>query len=131
LGLEKGPFYFMKISQQKAQYLAVSWLIIISILFALPGSALPKNDFLGDIQFDKWVHFGFFFILIWLWCKALYRGNKKIFLWLIFSAVIYGLSVEICQDQLVANRSFDIGDWIADTIGALAGIWFYRRSIKK
>lgn len=121
----------MKISQQAARYFAIVWFVVISFLFSLPGSALPKNDFLGDIHFDKWVHFGFFFILLWLSCRGWDNGNKKIFLWLIIAAAVYGLLVEACQHFLVKNRSFDVGDWLADLIGALAGIWFYRRYIKK
>ena len=121
----------MKISSQTSLYLGVLWFITITVLFALPGSAFPKDDFLGDIHFDKWVHFGFFFILLWLWCKGLYKGNRQIFFWLILAASIYGFIVEIAQDKLVINRSFDIGDWIADTIGAIAGVLFFGQYIKK
>lgn len=121
----------MTISPRTARYLAIAWFINISFLFTLPGSALPTDDWLDKIHFDKWVHFGFFFILLWLSCSALYKGDKKIYLWLIIGAIIYGLLVEACQHYLIKNRSFDVGDWLADTIGALAGIWFYRRYIKK
>ncbi len=41
-------------------------------------------------------------------------------------AAFYGIGVETVQDQFIANRSFDIGDWIADMIGAVAGIWVWR-----
>ena len=121
----------MKISQMTAQYLAIAWFVIISFLFMLPGSALPTDDWLHQIHFDKWVHFGFFFILLGLSCKALDTGNQNIFFWLIIGAAVYGLLVEACQHFLVKNRSFDLGDWVADTVGALAGIWFYKRYIKK
>jgi len=121
----------MKISRRAALVLAVLWLVIISFLFSLPGSALPKNDWLDRIHFDKWVHFGFFYILLWLWCRALPSANRATAWLLLGLAAVYGLGVEACQHYLVKNRSFDLGDWIADVIGAVAGVWYFLRYIKK
>jgi VanZ family protein len=42
-------------------------------------------------------------------------------------AVAYGLSIEIIQDRLVTNRSFDLGDLLADFIGSIIGIWLWVR----
>ena len=50
---------------------------------------------------------------------------------ILMAAAVYGFSVEIVQDQFIANRSFDVGDWIADIIGSFAGLWFWDRYIKK
>jgi VanZ family protein len=44
------------------------------------------------------------------------------------AAVAYGILVEVIQDQLVTNRSFDLTDWAADIIGSVAGtgMWLWR-----
>jgi VanZ family protein len=110
--------------------LALLYLSFISFLFFLPGSALPKNALLSKIYFDKWVHIGFFGGLLLLWCWAV-LPSKRGFLWLLASAAAYGILVEIIQDQFVANRSFDIGDWLADMMGAVIALWLWKRYIKK
>jgi hypothetical protein len=122
----------MLLNSTHGKIIGTLWLIIISILFFLPGSAIPKNDWFSKIYFDKWVHIGFFAALVWLWCLALeIRGGKRLVV-LLFAAVAYGLLVEIVQDQYIANRSFDGGDLLADAGGAIAGGLFWLRTcIKK
>jgi VanZ family protein len=121
----------MKISQKQMKLLAFAWLIFISILFFLPGSALPKDDWLSKIYFDKWVHFGFFALLLFLW-RFYFPGESKYHHHLLAFAFCYGLSVELIQHFFIANRSFDVGDLIADMTGGVAGIWIWvKRYIKK
>lgn len=108
---------------------AVLYSLFISVLFCLPGSVLPKEDWLSKIYFDKWVHIGFFAGLLVLWLWALRPGSKGI-VWLLMAAVAYGFLVEIVQDQFVPNRSLDLGDWVADIAGSGAGLWFWGRYIK-
>ena len=111
--------------------IAVLYLVLISILFCLPGAALPKVNWLSKIWFDKWVHIGFFALLIVVWLWAVKSTNRKMVVAILMAAAVYGFSVEIVQDQFIANRSFDVGDWIADIIGSFAGLWFWDRYIKK
>ena len=117
----------------KYRYLiAIFYLLSISFLFCLPGSAIPKNDWMSKIWFDKWVHIGFFIalVLLWSWALGLYR--KKTLFILLLLAALYGLGVEIVQDQFVPNRAIDAGDWIADVVGSTLGIWLWIRTyIKK
>jgi VanZ family protein len=105
--------------------IAFLYLILITGLFFLPGSALPKNDFLSKIWFDKWVHIGLFLFLVVLFSWAANLLNNQHLIWVLFAAAVYGMIIEICQDKLVANREFDIGDWIADLLGALIGGWLW------
>lgn len=99
---------------------------LINVLFCLPGSAFPKKSWLDAVWFDKWVHVGIFFLLCYgvAW---LYKQKSKRFLYTLFgAAVIYGLAVEIVQQKWVPNRSFDLGDLIADAAGATLGPWAWR-----
>ena len=111
--------------------LAIAYLLIISVLFCLPGSAFPKSNWLSDIYFDKWVHIGFFAVLIILWNWAANSTNRNWSWTILVAAVMYGLVVEFVQHNFIPNRGFDMGDWIADIAGSLLGVWFYGRYIKK
>jgi len=107
------------------------------ILFTLPASAFPTEDWLDKIWFDKWVHIGIFFILVILWCWALMNKYpagklKTVFVIVALIALVYGIGIEMVQHYLIPNRSFDGGDIIADAAGCLAALFFStRRYIKK
>ncbi len=111
--------------------LAILWLLIISVLFFLPGSAFPNKGLFGIPHFDKLVHFGFFALLLFLW--RFYFEPVKKFTWLLlFLAFCYGIAVEAVQHYFVANRSFDFSDVVADMLGAAGGLFFWSwRYIKK
>ena len=108
--------------------LAAGWFLFITFLFFLPGSALPSGDWMPETAIDKWVHIGFFAILTYLWSRVLQPKGINVFN-LFLSALIYGYFVEVCQHRWVANRSFDWGDLLADSIGSVAGIvwWLYKK----
>jgi hypothetical protein len=117
--------------QKKLRLLiAFIWLIFISILFCLPGSSLPKADWLSKIWFDKWVHIGFFMVLVGLWNWALKTKTSLQYTYMIVGAIVYGLIVELVQHYLIPNRSFDPGDLIADSVGAFIGLFIWVRYIK-
>jgi VanZ family protein len=101
--------------------LAIVWLLLITILFFLPGSALPKEHLFGIPHFDKCVHFGFFALLIFLW-RFYFNDELRYTCLLLVAAVVYGFGIEVMQHYFIANRSFDLGDVAADVTGAIAGI---------
>jgi VanZ family protein len=118
--------------------LAVLWFIITTVLLTLPGSALPKEDWLDKIWFDKWVHIGMFAIMVLLWCGAMLQRKyenkqlKNIFWWLAAIWLAYGIGMEFVQKYFIPNRSCDIGDMMADAVGCAVGlIYSMRRYIKK
>ena len=119
----------LRIQESRTLLLAVGWFLFITFLFFLPGSALPSDDWMSKIAFDKWVHVGFFSILTYLWSKVFQpKGIKALYLFL--SALAYGYLVEICQHEWVVHRSFDWGDLIADAAGSIIGIvwWLYKKN---
>jgi VanZ family protein len=110
---------------------AIGWTVLCTILFVLPGSAFPKEDWLSKIWFDKWVHWGLFSVMTVLWCWGL-PSKKPLYIILVpVAALIYGILMEFIQLYFVINRSFDSGDIIADAIGCITGYWVYRKYIKK
>ena len=114
----------------KSKALAVGWLMVMNILFVLPGSALPKSNWMTDWHVDKWVHIGLFAVLIFLWCRAfeISAGKKLI---VIISAIAYGILVEVVQKTWVPNRSFDLYDVAADAAGSLIGLFVWLRVKEK
>lgn len=104
----------------------------------MPGQDLPGSSFLEEIYFDKWVHTGLFAGLVFLtaypFTKAK-RSTKKLLIKISILFIIYGVSVEFIQKYFASERSFDITDMIADTIGCwfgyLASVWFIQRLRKK
>jgi len=106
---------------------ALAWLFVVTFLLTIPGSAIPKENWLDKIWADKWVHIGLFSIMVILWCRAMHmRGYstqqlRKQFIWIVILTATYGTGMEFVQKYLVSNRSFDIGDIVADTVGAIIG----------
>lgn len=120
----------LQISAKHIKVFAVIWLLFISVLFFLPGSALPKADWLNKVYFDKWVHAGFFALLIYSW-RFYFPADVKYNGWILLFAFCYGMGVEVIQHYFVANRSFDLGDIAADMAGAVIGLWGWHRGYIK
>lgn len=106
--------------------MAALWLLIISVLFCLPGAALPSGDWLNNISFDKWVHVALFTVLLFLWRFSFGDAIRATVL-LFMVACFYGLGVELVQHFFISNRSFDLGDLMADAIGGALGLWLWHR----
>ena len=104
--------------------IAVVWLLIVTILLCIPGAKLPKINWQSKIWLDKWVHIILFLLLVFLWCWAYSKRkepSRKALMTVTILFIVYGVSMEVVQHFFIPLRSFDVGDIIADAIGALAG----------
>jgi VanZ family protein len=115
----------------RSKCIAISWLILISFLFLLPGSAFPRDTWLTAVHFDKWVHVGLFAILLFLWRSSFEFRMGFYNIWLFLLAIAYGWLVEWVQLNWVPYRGFDIYDIMADAAGAGIGIFLSREVYKK
>lgn len=106
----------------RSRVVATSWFVFITILFLLPGSALPKENWLQGLYLDKWVHLGFFAIMSFLFAASLKLRKFFSLLLLFFATVLYGLCIEFIQKEWIPNRSFDWLDLLADSAGSVVGI---------
>lgn len=112
----------------------IVWLIITFILLTLPGDDLPSGGLFDIPFFDKYVHFGMFSILTFLFCypysiryNSFSSFRNESILILLFS-IIYGWLMEYYQEYFTIGRAFDPGDIAIDIIGSVAGvlgIWIY------
>ena len=119
---------------------ATTWFIISTVLFTLPGTDFPTEDWLDKIYFDKWVHIGIFCVMVVLWglaWKSLKRSQVnqnlvKAFWTIAIIFIGYGVAIEFIQKYFIPFRSFDFTDMIADAVGATLGAWYCtKRYIKK
>jgi VanZ family protein len=115
----------------QSKWLALSWLVMMCILFFLPGSAFPKEDWFSAVYFDKWVHIGLFAVLLFLWRSSFYWDVKNYNFILLTMALLYGLMVEIIQKEWIPNRDFDLFDVAADMAGSFLGLFVWMRVYKK
>jgi VanZ family protein len=110
----------------------IIFFFIIFILLCMPGSAFPKQNWLSTIHFDKMVHIGLFAMLVVLWCWPFSflpfarTTAARSFVLITLLGIGYGIAMEFVQDNWIPRRSFELGDIIADTAGAVAGFLFAR-----
>ncbi len=104
---------------------AIGWFFLVLYLICLPGNQFPKtDDWLKVIYFDKWVHFGLFGILTFLWIKPfaisniVYTQKLQACIKITMSIIVWGLTTEYIQKYFIPFRAFDLWDWAADSIGA-------------
>lgn len=99
------------------------WLTAIS-LTPLDGLDLPSFSYA-----DKIVHFFLYFFLTLLWLLAYPKWwRKRIFF--IILVLLWGIAIEFIQEYFVPTRSGDVFDAIANTAGALTGLWVFYSWIK-
>ncbi len=108
---------------------AIVWFFMLFILLMLPGSDLPKtNEWLDKIFFDKWIHAGLFGLLALLLLAPVMssvQSFRKIWvssILIVIAVSLWGLTTEFLQHAMVEGRSFDLYDWIADTVGAVVKV---------
>ncbi|MCW3116545.1 MAG: VanZ family protein [Chitinophagaceae bacterium] len=49
---------------------------------------------------------------------------QQLFVLIALGSSVYGIIMEYVQKYFIPNRSFDIVDILADTIGSIAGLFF-------
>jgi VanZ family protein len=94
-------------------YAAIGWTIAIFIGCSIPGDGLPH----AFTSRDKVMHIGIFLLFGFLW-----RQLGRTIWWVLMAGAAYGMLIEIWQGVMPINRSFDLYDALADTVGTLLGI---------
>jgi|LakMenE01Jun11ns_1017448.scaffolds.fasta_scaffold9871629_2 VanZ family protein len=110
-----------RLQQHTWKLLASCWFALTTYLLVIPGDALPKTNLISIPYFDKLVHIGLFAILSALWLKSLKNRSITIDLIVVLGTIAYGVAMEFVQRDFVANRSFDVMDIMADSVGAVLG----------
>ena len=108
---------------------AIIWFVISVILLTLPGNDLPHNSFFDLPYFDKYVHFGMFFLLTFLFCFPFSKESARsstthgVFYKIVFFVILYGILMEFVQKFFAIQRTFDVMDILFDSLGSVAGLF--------
>lgn len=102
--------------------LALSWTFLILVLLSVPGKSVPK---VAILEFDKFIHAGLFFVLTLLWLRASVAESVSRALIVLGCIVVFCFASEWYQEWLPFDRTADLFDAVADSIGALTGtaVW--------
>jgi VanZ family protein len=97
-------------------FLTLSWAGLTLYLTTIPNFS-PSPDTLLSSILSNGGHFFFFGIL-----AVLLKIDKFSALNSVLITSIYGLTIEYIQLG-IPGRSFDLGDWILDTLGGILFLW--------
>jgi VanZ family protein len=108
--------------------LFIGWVLFITTLslFSFEEDSIPSIDI---PHMDKLVHFAFYFGFTALGCLSfveLRRRNtplRKVSAKIIVYAIIYGIIIEVLQGVATIDRNPDLLDVLANSLGALFGIF--------
>jgi glycopeptide antibiotics resistance protein len=116
---------------------AFAWALFVLFLCGLPGDKIPEVTFLEWLKPDKIVHLVLFGMQCFLFLRGFSRQKKfpvlnknAVALSLILS-ISYGCIVEILQTYVFIHRSGDVRDAAANALGALLGVWIYKRKFSR
>lgn len=114
-----------------AWVLFFSWICGVMVLSSIRGDYFSKFDVprqVWGMGFDKIVHFGLFCaggILLTTALHLTFRWSRKtLFMVVVCSLALFGILDELHQLFTLHRSGADVRDWIADTLGATAG-WFF------
>ena len=109
--------------------------VLIFILLSMPSSGEPGKGWLSyllELPFaDKIIHVGLFgslalslFSHFEQYSKASFQTTRTKALSLIL-CIVFGIGMEFYQKYFVPSRGFEVGDMLADAMGALLALPFF------
>ncbi|WP_222983207.1 VanZ family protein [Flagellimonas meishanensis] len=119
-------------------FLFISWVLLITVLSLFSFSGMELDAGKLDIPYaDKITHFIFYLMFSVLGCLFVREQTKgdwtlqKTTWYMVSFAIAYGILIEVLQYTLTEDRMAEMGDVLANTIGAIAGIgsirWYFSK----
>lgn len=113
------------LSERKYFYLAVFWTLFVGFICLISIKKTPLT--LVSIPFkDKIAHFSFYFIMFYLWKKALNVYKNINLIKILLMVCLYGIIIEVFQGIFTSDRQADSYDALANTLGAVMAFVFLR-----
>ncbi len=104
---------------------ALAWGIIILVLSSISGIKVQKL-YSGDFQhMDKIIHFIMYFVFTFFLLDGIRNAKGRDFFhareifWALTISIFFGVFMEILQITFFVNRSGEILDFVANTLGSL------------
>lgn len=114
------------------------WTVLIIFLLCMPGSLVPSTGIFTLPHLDKYVHVFLFgmHVLLWSWhyvTGASLPVARRVIVANVLFTIALGVALEYVQGSgWVSNRTFDVYDIVADSIGAVAaGLWLFMRTARR
>lgn len=98
-------------------------ILLLNIALILVLTLSPGNGKIAGDYLDKVIHFFIFLLLGYSICNN-YQNQKALTEGLLW-AILLGLATEVIQ-QVIPGRNMDIYDGIADTLGVVAGYYWFK-----
>jgi len=106
----------------------IGYALLIFALSSIKSASFPT---VGFKLADKFIHLGEYGLFAFILTRFLVQlGWKNPYIWAVLIASFYGITDEIHQFY-VPGRTMEVYDWMADTLGGLAGSQLYRMWAKK
>ena len=104
----------------------ISWMSLVaySCLTSFSGDDVPSFNL---PHMDKVVHFGFYFVGAILGTMALRELSKskipikKVLFVILVVVIVFGMIIEVVQEQYTLDREGDMLDVLANSFGAICG----------
>jgi VanZ family protein len=116
----------------------IAWFFLSLIAISIPGYDLPKvGSWFEQISFDKLVHTGLFGMLSVLFmypvAKSMLSRREKInwYIKVALATVLWGFATELIQKYFIPGRSYDLIDFLADTLGGICAFLLFRLKFVK
>ena len=110
-------------------FFALSYLVLIIFV-----SLIKIESETNFVNLDKIIHAGIYFIFCIIWFLPLRRVFKKGTLFYVFLfSILYGILMELFQENLTSHRNFELEDILSNIIGSLisCSLLFLKNNIKK
>jgi VanZ family protein len=104
----------------------VTWMAVITYLSTLPGRSMPQ---INIVSIDKIGHFGVYGVFMALFVWAFYpqkSDNHRFMISILLFVIGWGIFMEWVQATFFPDRFFEVADMLANTLGALCGLWAAR-----
>ena len=121
------PKPIRKISKLKFKILAVSYTIWLTAISLTPLDDLDLPSF---SYADKMVHFFLYLFLALFWLLAYPKWWHRP-LFFILLVILWGSGIELIQEYFIPTRSGDLLDALANTLGALSGLFVFHNYVNK
>ena len=106
-----------------ARLIAIVWTLGILAACSIPGKDIPNINL---FSFDKIAHFTVFAGFGWLWMRALTGPMNRRTAYVLGFGLAYAALTEVYQGLLPFNRTPDVHDALANTLGLLTAVLLYR-----
>lgn len=112
--------------------LAFCWALLIFGLHCIPGFDLKYRDPWQLLRMDKLVHMGMFAMFVVMLMAGFRKQDRFRTLrlhsrkWSLLISIVYGGVLEFVQGTFFLERTTDVYDFVANTIGSFLGLFLFR-----